>query len=64
MTKLSIIDMYLARNEKQTHILHLVTFTFKLAKHKMATKMLRKPHIFYSLSHMKVQFMFLQDFFN
>ena len=29
------------------NILYLVTFTFKLAKHKMATKMLRKPHIFY-----------------
>ena len=28
------------------NILYLATFTFKLAKHKMATKMLRKPHIF------------------
>ena len=44
------------------NILYLVTFTFKLAKHKMATEMLRKPHISYSLSHMKAQFMFLQDF--
>ena len=32
------------------NILYLVTFTFILAKHKMATKML---NIFYSLSHMK-----------
>ena len=32
------------------------TFTFKLAKHKMATKMLRKPHIFFSLSQIKAQF--------
>ena len=38
-------------------ILYLVTFTFKLAKHKMDTKMLRKPHIFYGLSHIKGQFM-------
>ena len=44
------------------YILYLVTFTFKLAKHKMSTKMLRKHHIFYSLSHMKAQFMFFARF--
>ena len=40
-------------------ILYLVTVTFKLAEHKMATKMLRKPNrpIFYDLSHIKGQFM-------
>ena len=38
-------------------ILYLVTFTFKLAKQKMAAEMLIKPHIFYRLSHMRVQFM-------
>ena len=38
------------------NVLYLETFTFKLAKHKMATKMLRKPHIFYSLSHIEAQF--------
>ena len=37
--------------------LYLETFTFKLAKHKMATKMLSKLHIFYSLSHINAQFM-------
>ena len=37
-------------------ILYLKTFTFKLAKQKMATKMLRKPHIFYSLSQINAQF--------
>ena len=35
---------------------------FKLAKHKMATKLLRKHHIFYSLSHIESQFRF-SDFF-
>ena len=39
------------------NVLYLETFTFKLAKHKMATKMLRNPHIFYSLSHINAQFM-------
>ena len=39
------------------NILYLVTFTLKLAKHKMAPKMLRKHHILYSLSHIKAQFM-------
>ena len=38
--------------------LYLETFTVKLGKHKIATKMLRKPHIFYSLSHINAQFMF------
>ena len=38
------------------NILHLVTFTFKLEKHKMATKMLRNPHI-------KRQFMVSEFFF-
>ena len=38
------------------NVLYLETFTFKLAKHKMATKMLRKPHIFYSLSQINAQF--------
>ena len=39
------------------NVRYLETFTFKLAKHKMATKMLRKPYIFYSLSHINAQFM-------
>ena len=39
------------------NILYLVTFTLKLAKHELATKMLRKSHIFYSLSHIKTQSM-------
>ena len=47
---------------ESVNILYLVTFTFKLAKHKMATKMLRKPHLFYSLSGMKAQFMFFARF--
>ena len=38
-------------------ILYLVTFTFKLAKHTMAAKMLIKPRIFNGLLHMKAQFM-------
>ena len=38
-------------------ILYLVIFTFKLAKHKMAAKMVIKPRIFYGLSHMKAKFM-------
>ena len=37
-------------------VLYLETFTFKLAKHKIAIKMLRKPYIFYSLSHINAQF--------
>ena len=37
--------------------LYFATFTFKLAKHKMAAKILIKPRIFYGLSHMKTQFM-------
>ena len=50
------------------NILYLVSFTFILAKHKMATKMLRKPHIVYILSHIKAQFMvsarfLIDDFF-
>ena len=44
------------------NVLYLETFTFKLAKHKMATKMLRKPHIFYSLSHINAQFMVSERF--
>ena len=39
------------------NIQYLVTFTFKLAKHKIATKMLREPYILYSLSHIKAQYM-------
>ena len=39
------------------NVLYLETFTFKLAKHKVTTKMLRKPHSFYSLSHINAQFM-------
>ena len=39
------------------NVLYLETFTFKLAKHKMATKMLRKPYIFYSLPRINAQFM-------
>ena len=35
------------------NILYLVTFIFKLAKHKMAAKMKRNSHICYGLSHMK-----------
>ena len=38
------------------NVLYLETFTFKLEKHKMATKMLKKNHIFYSLSQINVQF--------
>ena len=38
------------------NVLYLETFTLKLAKHKMATKMLRKPHIFYSFSQINAQF--------
>ena len=50
------------------NILYLMTFTFILAKHKKATKMLRKPHIFYSLSHIKAHIMvsarfLIDDFF-
>ena len=49
------------------NVLYLETFTLKLAKHRMATKMLRKPHIFYSLLHINAQFMafarFLFDHF-
>ena len=44
------------------NILYLVTFTFKLAKHKINTKMFEKPHIFYSLSHIKAQFMVSERF--
>ena len=44
------------------NILYLVTFTFKLAKHKINTKMFGKPHIFYSLSHIKAQFMVSERF--
>ena len=51
-------NMCVLNSNLSDNILYLVTFTFKLAKHKMATKMLREPHIFYSLSHMKAQFMF------
>ena len=43
-------------------ILYLMTFTFKLLKHKMATKMLRKAHIFYVLSQTKAQFMVFASF--
>ena len=48
-------------------VLYLEAFTTKLAKHKMATKMLRKPHIFYIMSQMNAQFVvsarFLIDHF-
>ena len=44
------------------NILYLVTFTFKLAKHKMATNMLREPRMFYSLSHIEAQFFFYDIF--
>ena len=30
--------------------------------HKRSTKILRKPHIFYSLSHINAQFMFFASF--
>ena len=43
-------------------ILYFVTFTLKSAKHKMTTKMLRKPHSFYSLLHIKTQFMVFANF--
>ena len=39
------------------NVLYLETFTFKLAKHKIATKMLGKPNIFYSFSQINAQFM-------
>ena len=39
------------------NILYLGTFTFKSAKHKMATKIIRKLIFFYSVSHIKAQFM-------
>ena len=39
------------------NVLYFEIFTFKLAKHKIASKMLGKPHIFYSLSHINPQFM-------
>ena len=38
------------------NVVYFETFTFKLAKHKMANKMLRKPYIFYSLSQINAQF--------
>ena len=38
------------------NVLYLETFTFKLAKHKMTTKMLRKPHSLYCLSQINAQF--------
>ena len=50
-------NLYVLNSNLSDNILYLVTFTFILAKHKMATKMLRTPHIFYSLSHIKAQFM-------
>ena len=46
------------------NILYLLTFDpFKLAKHKMATKMLRKLHISHGLSHRLVSARFLIDDF-
>ena len=54
--------MCVLNSNLSVNILYLVTFTFKLAKHKMATKMLRKPRIFSSLSHMEAQFMFFATF--
>ena len=49
------------------NFLYLVIFTFELAKHKMATKILREPRFFYGLSHTTAQFMvparFLFDMF-
>ena len=44
------------------NVLYLETFNFKLAKHKMATKMLRKPHICYSLSQINAQFVVSERF--
>ena len=38
------------------NVLYLDTFTYKLEKNKIATKIFRKKHIFYSLSHMNAQF--------
>ena len=38
------------------NVLYLVTLTFKLSEHKMANKMLRKPHIFNSLSQINAHF--------
>ena len=35
------------------NILYLMTLIFKLTKHKMTTKMVRKPHICYDLAHIK-----------
>ena len=54
---LGVLNLNLSYN-----ILYLLTFTFKLAKHKMTAKMLIKPHIFYGLSHMKAQFMVSERF--
>ena len=50
------------------NVLYLETLSFKLAKHKMTTKILRKPHIFYSLLYINAQFMvsarfLIHDFF-
>ena len=50
--KLGVLNSNLSNN-----IIYLVTFTFKLAKNKMAAMMVIKYRIFNSLSHMKAQFM-------
>ena len=55
---LRVLDVNLSDN-----VLYLETFTFKLAKHKMVTQMLRKPHIFYSLSQLNAQFVISAIFF-
>ena len=44
------------------NVLYLETSTFKLAKYKIATKMLGKPHISYSLTHINAQFIFFARF--
>ena len=49
---LCVLNMNLSDN-----VLYFRTFTFKLTKHKMATKILRKTYIFYSLSHINAQYM-------
>ena len=58
LRNLGVLNVHLLNN-----ILDLVTFTFKLAKHKMAAKMLIKPRIFYGLSHMKAQLLMISGIF-
>ena len=61
-------NLYVLNANLSDNVLYLETFSFKLAKHKMTTKMLREPHIFYSLSHINAQLMvsarfIIHDFF-